>query len=82
MTHASRMATGVEPAPQGAEPVALVENPEGRSPILSSASTRPTIFRPVTAPWAWVPGSWRATSPGIREPSGLQGPCPAFSMRR
>ncbi|HLM40279.1 MAG TPA: N-formylglutamate amidohydrolase [Microvirga sp.] len=34
MTHASRMATGVEPAPQGAEPVALVENPEGRSPVL------------------------------------------------
>jgi predicted N-formylglutamate amidohydrolase len=34
MTHASRMATGVEPAPQGTEPVARVENPEGRSPVL------------------------------------------------
>ena len=34
MTYASRMATGAEPAPQGAEPVACVENPEGRSPVL------------------------------------------------
>jgi len=34
MTHASRMATGQESASRGAEPVALVENPSGRSPIL------------------------------------------------
>lgn len=34
MAHASRMATGQTPASQGAEAVALVENPEGRSPIL------------------------------------------------
>ena len=34
MTHAGRMATDDEPAPHGAEPVACVENPEGRSPVL------------------------------------------------
>ncbi|SCZ04918.1 N-formylglutamate amidohydrolase [Microvirga guangxiensis] len=34
MVHASRMATGQNPAAQAAEPVALVENPQGRSPIL------------------------------------------------
>ncbi|WP_052955064.1 N-formylglutamate amidohydrolase [Microvirga vignae] len=34
MAHASRMATGQEPATQVAEPVALVENPQGRSSIL------------------------------------------------
>jgi predicted N-formylglutamate amidohydrolase len=34
MTHASRMVTGQDAAAQAAEPVALVENPQGRSPIL------------------------------------------------
>jgi predicted N-formylglutamate amidohydrolase len=34
MTHASRMATDGNPAAGAAEPVALVENPEGRSPVL------------------------------------------------
>lgn len=34
MAHASRIATGREAAHQAAEPVALVENPQGRSPIL------------------------------------------------
>ncbi len=34
MVHASRMATGQEPASQAAEPVAVVENPQGSSPIL------------------------------------------------
>lgn len=34
MTHASRMATDQETASPAVEPVALVENPQGRSPIL------------------------------------------------
>jgi predicted N-formylglutamate amidohydrolase len=34
MTHASRIVTGQGPANQAVEPVALVENPQGRSPIL------------------------------------------------
>jgi predicted N-formylglutamate amidohydrolase len=34
MTHASRMATGLDAASGAVEPVAIVENPTGRSPIL------------------------------------------------
>ena len=34
MTHASRMTTDESPAARAGEPVALVENPQGRSPIL------------------------------------------------
>lgn len=34
MTHASRMVAGDEPATRAATPVALVDNPQGRSPIL------------------------------------------------
>lgn len=34
MTHASRMVTDAEPASRAGEPVAIVENPQGRSPIL------------------------------------------------